>query len=299
MWLTEQNPIFQALANVGVKKVPVRVITNGPQLPLIPASCDMWEWLLLQNAKIGFTPPGLNHVGGIMIMIDGGDKILLTTIDGSPASFMYNRESSIIIETKCDDVTKLFTDTFNNDFKKCIPFTPPKKVILNSRPPLIDPASLALIQVTTFKITSVPQPPEPLIDSPLDPYISEIMEADDAEFTLAMAGPELVELNLQYAVNVLTFVQIAARSMSNPNISEFVIQSFEQNQSTSVNLSYTLTSKQEAEASDVSPYTMSLYMYVSYNVPIHVSYNVLYMYHIMSLYIISCNYAQFSICHTL
>ena len=60
----------------------------------------------------------------------------------------------------CDEVAKLFVDTFNNDFKKGIPFLPTKKVIMNTIPvPLIDPASLAIIQSFIFKITSVHQPP--------------------------------------------------------------------------------------------------------------------------------------------
>ena len=103
-------------------------------------------------------------------------------------------------------VVKLFVDTFNNDFKKGIPFLPTKKVIMKTiAVPLINPTSLAIIQSFIFKITSVPQPPIPLLESPIQPYISEIMEADDVEYTLAMAGPELVEFYILQAINNLNF----------------------------------------------------------------------------------------------
>ena len=281
MWLKEANPIFQSLANVGVKKIKMRFLTHGPQFPFIPYSCDMWEWFIMQDAKVNFILPTVVTIGGIMIIVDGGEKILITSMSGTPASFIYNRDSTIILETKCDEVAKLFVDTFNNDFKKGIPFLPTKKVIMNTKPvPLIDPASLAVIQSFIFKITSVPQPPTPLLESPLQPYISEIMEADDVEYTLAMAGPELVEFYILQAINNLNFVQIATRSLAYENVARTVSVAFSQNFSTSANISYTLEDKKEADESDVSILFNNLSLLCVYSFTIHPS---LHTWHIILL----------------
>ena len=231
--------------------LPVRIITNGPQTPNIPGSCDMWEWLLLQNAKINFSLPEIASIGGILIILDEGERILLTSMSTSAASFIYNRESSIILETPCDDIVKLFTDTFNSDFDKSIPFLPTSEIITNSKPPLIDPVSLAMIKSYEFKITSVPQPPQALLDSS-QPYVTEIMEVDDVEFTLAMAGPKDVEMQILEAINVFSYAQIAIRSLPYSKMANAILRTFKQTSSTSLNLSYTLVSQQEANESDVN-----------------------------------------------
>ena len=250
-WLKEENPLFQALANVGVKKLPVRVVTQGPQIPNIPGSCDMWEWLLLQNAQINFLLTAVKELGGIMVMLDGGEKIMITSMDCSPQSFVYNRNSTIILQSVHSQVSKLFTSAFNSDFSKGIPFMPTKEVITDPNHPLIDPASLAVIQTNVFKITNVEQPPPALVDSPLQPYISKVMEADDVEYVLAMAGPEEVQVTLQHAINVVTYLQVAIRSLSNSIMSQQILSTYLQATSASVILSHTLVDKQEADASDV------------------------------------------------
>ena len=254
-WIKEQNPLFQALANVGVKKIPTRVITTGPQQTFLPTQCDMWEWLLLQNAEVRYLDREKVIIGGTIIILDGGEKILITSMDNSPASFIYNRESSIIMETKCEDVAKLFTDTFNADFQISLPFLPPKEMITNNSAPLIDPASLALIQATVFKITAIDQPPPPLLESPLQPFVSDIMEADDVEYIIAMAGPKEVENEIVSAINSYTYCQVGIRSLTNKPIADVIFQSFKNTSSTSINLSYTVETQEEANASDVSTST--------------------------------------------
>ena len=237
-WLKETNPIYQSLSNVGVKKTKMRFLTHGPQLPNVPLFSDMWEWLIMQDAEVHFILPSLLTIGGIVIIVDGGEKILITSMNGTSASFIQNRESTIVMETKCERVAKLFIDTFNNDFAKGLPFIPAKEMIINSNPPLLDPVAQALIQGNVFKITSSPHPPTSLVESPLQPYLSNIMEADDVEYTLAMAGPEQVEWYILRAVNTLSSVQIATPSLTNNNIASAIYNAYKQNQSTSVNNLY-------------------------------------------------------------
>ena len=259
MWLKEENPIFQSLVNAGVKKIKMRFLTQGPQKTFIPLSCDIWEWFIMQDAGVNFIQPDLLTIGGIMMIIDGGEKILITTMSGNEASFIYNRESSIILETKCEKVAKLFQDTFDGDFSKGTPFTPTKKMILNSKPPQLDPVSVTLTQTFIFaSITSRPQPPTALVKSPLSPNITGIMEADDVQYTLAMAGPELVEWHVLRAINSLNYVQVATQSLTNASVSDTILTAYKQNASTSVNISYMLVDKKEAQESDVSITTKEL-----------------------------------------
>ena len=150
------------------------------------------------------------------------------------------------------------------------------KEIMNTKPvPLIDPASLAEIQSFILKIASVPQPPTPLLESPLQPYISEIMEADDVEYTLAMAGPELVEFYILQAINNLNFGQIATHSLVYENVAMTVSVAFSQNPSTSANILYTLEDKKEADQSGVSILSINLFINLSlfcvYSFTIHPS----------------------------
>ena len=252
-WLQEQNPLFQSLANLCAhdKNVAVRIITTGPQLPLVPGMCNMWEWLVLLDAKVSFLPPQVVAIGGTVIMLDGGDKILITTMDSSKESFVFNQESSIILETRCEDVVKLFTDTFENDFLKSIPFLPTKEVITNSQAPLIDPASLQTILSYQF-VTMASEPPTALTDSTLSINISNIIEADDAQFLLAMAGPNNVKFRLIDAINVLSSVSVAVPSLCHRDMADYILKAYQQNASTSVNLSYSLGSQEEANLSDVS-----------------------------------------------
>lgn len=253
-WAKEENPLFQVLSNVGVTKktLPIRIATNGPQAKFVPGMADMWEWLLLQNALINFAVK--IKIGGILAIIDGGKKIFLTTMDCSKASFLYNRESSIIMDTPNKQLVDLFTKTFDEDFTTSIPFLPNKETILNTSQPLIDPVSATYIQTQQFKITSVPQPPPALVNSPLEPYISNVVEVNDAQFILAIAGPKSVET---YLLNGLIagynyFLQVGIRSLPYSPMSNAVLDSFQRMKVTNVNLSYTVDSQTEADDSNVS-----------------------------------------------
>ncbi len=243
------------LANTGVKKkeVLIRIVTNGPQTVLVPMMADMWEWLLLLNAQIQFT--NTINIGGILIIVDGGDSILLTSMDSSKSSFVYNRESSIIMDQPNQDLIDSFQDAFNNDFKvpNSTPFLPPKETILGN-PPLIDPASATLIQTHLFEITSITQPPTVLVESPL-PYVTDITVVEDAEFTLALAGPNSVEQNLIKALQVPFngFLQIGIRSISYTPLANTILETYKQRTNVvTVDLSYYLDSQTEANESNVS-----------------------------------------------
>lgn len=253
-WLKEENPLFQALANVGVEKktIPVRIVTNGPQNVFIPMMADMWEWLLLQNAQVNFSMT--IKIKGILIIADGGDNILLTTMDCSKSSFVTNRESSIIMEKPNDKLAKYFADAFQADFLTSVPFLPPKEVILSSPPVKIDPVSTSQIQTHIFPITSIPQPPPALVDSPLKPYISKVVEVDDAEFILAMVGPDSVESKLIEGLTVSaegTFLQVAIQSLPYSPFSDAIVDTYKCTIIANVLLSYTLDSETEVNASNV------------------------------------------------
>ena len=253
-WLKEENPLFQALANVGVEKktIPVRIVTNGPQNVFIPMMADMWEWLLLQNAQVNFSMTV--KIKGILIIVDGGDKILLTTMDCSKSSFVTYRESSIIMEKPNDKLAKYFADAFQADFLTSVPFVPPKEVILSTPPVKIDPASTSQIQTHIFPITSISQPPPALVDSPIDPYISEIVEVDDAEFVLAMVGPDSVESKLIEGLTISaddTFLQVAIQSLPYSPFSDAIIDTYKRTIIANVLLSYTLDCEAEVNASNV------------------------------------------------
>lgn len=252
LWLKEGNPIFQALANVGVlkKAVVVRVVTNGPQVTFVPLMANMWEWITLQNAQVHFAMH--IKIGGILIMVDGGEGVLLTSMDGSKDSFLINRESSIIMEKPNDQVVDLFKKTFDQDFMMSLPFLPNKETILNSTdPPMIDPVAITLIQTRKFPDISIPQPPPALLESPLRPYIAPIVEVNDAAYVLAMAGPKLVEVRLTYALSSSSFLQVGIPSLPYAPLADTILSTARRVNSAGVYLSYYLDSKTEADESNV------------------------------------------------
>lgn len=253
LWVKEENPIFQALANVGMMKkaLPIRIVTNGPQVPFVPFMANMWEWLILQNAKVNFA----KHIkiGGILIMIDGGNKILLTSMNGTKDSFVINRESSVIIEKPSDEVVKYFKDAFEQDFKASLPFLPNKESILGTKPPLIDPVASALIMATKFPITSIPQPPEAFEEASDRPFVSKIVTVDDAAVSSAMVGPKLVEKRLIDTLNASNsnFLQVGIRSLPYKPFNDVIFSTYQRVNIVTVIMSYHLDDEAEAKASNV------------------------------------------------
>lgn len=253
LWVKEKNPIFQALANVGMMKkaLPIRIITNGPQVPFVPYMANMWEWFVLQNAKVHFA----KHIkiGGILIMVDGGNQILLTSMNGTKDSFVINRESSVIMEKPNDKFVKYFKDAFDEDFKVSLPFLPKKESILGTKPPLIDPVAVGLIMATKFPITSLPQPPEAFKEVSDRPYVTKIVTVNDAAFTLAMVGPNLVEHQLIDVLNASSsnFLQVGIRSLPYSPFNDVILSTYQRLNIVTVNLSYHLDDEKEALASNV------------------------------------------------
>ena len=103
----ESSPIFSVLLNaVTQTNITVRMLVSSKQLPPTCAnSATPLDWLMQNKIEIRHaTDPSSTH----LILLDGAERLLLTSMRTNPASFLYNRESSVILETSRCTILKSF-----------------------------------------------------------------------------------------------------------------------------------------------------------------------------------------------
>ena len=254
----EKSPLFRAIANAGVRKVKIRVITNGPGVKAtLPMMVNWQTYLVLQQPagpSVAYRPA--SDINALIIIVDGGKKVFYTTMSTSGASFLYNRESSVILDSMCSSLSSFFTNTFALDFATSIPHQPDYALLTGTATgvPLISPIDLATINAKKMDIdydTLPHQPPQVLNFIRLGATVTEVLEFDDVEYIKAMIGPSAVKMELDHIINSANVLQLAIRSIPSSDMCDMIDKLRLQGARMSILLSYTLEDETELKDSDV------------------------------------------------
>ena len=109
--------MFPALLNaMHVKNISVRILTNNYSVPTCQNKTTLLDWLYLNQAKIRMYKT-TSFLHAKVIIIDGGKKVLISSVNYSKTSFMKNREAGVIISDCMDcPVVTLYKNVFEYDW---------------------------------------------------------------------------------------------------------------------------------------------------------------------------------------
>ena len=113
----ESFPVFPALLNaVHERGVKVRIITNNFTIPACPGNITPFDWLVLNNIEVRmYTTTTFMHAK--FVIIDGGAKTALSSVNWSYTSFLLNRESGVILEDCTCSAISLYQSVFEYDWE--------------------------------------------------------------------------------------------------------------------------------------------------------------------------------------
>ena len=111
----ETFPIFPALLNaIHLRGVSVRLLTNDFAVPTCKGLITPLDWLAVNGAEIKlYRTTTFMHAK--FIIIDGGKKVLISSVNFSKTSFTKNREAGVIISDCQCAVQDLYASVVKND----------------------------------------------------------------------------------------------------------------------------------------------------------------------------------------
>ncbi len=112
----EAFPVFPALLNaVHSKGISVRLLTNNYTEPTCAGKITPLDWFDLNGIEVRFyTTTTFMHAK--YIMIDGGKKTAVSSVNWSKTSFTKNREAGVILEDcSCSAIT-FYKSVFEHDW---------------------------------------------------------------------------------------------------------------------------------------------------------------------------------------
>lgn len=115
----ESFPIFTALLNaVHLKKLSVKILTNNYSVETCNSQTTLLDWLHINGIEVRMYK-STTFLHAKFMMTDGGQKILLSSVNFSKTSFMQNREAGVII-SDCDDcqALELYKSVFQYDWNE-------------------------------------------------------------------------------------------------------------------------------------------------------------------------------------
>ena len=109
--------MFSALLNaMHTKGIKVRILTNYYKVPVCSGKVSALHWLYLNGADVRLYK-STSFLHAKFMMIDGGRKVLLSSVNFSEFSFERNREAGVIVsDCTGSNVTDLYSSVFNIDF---------------------------------------------------------------------------------------------------------------------------------------------------------------------------------------
>lgn len=234
----ELSPVFSALLNVvRNKNIRIRILVGGRQSPPTCAnSATPLDWMVHNKVEIRHAA---NAHSAHILLIDGASQILLTSMRTDPASFLYNRESSIILRAnKCRKIKTFFIGEFEKAWHSGNPHNVPV------------PYSNQDVNLMTEHITYTQFPEQP--DSALhmlNASITEVTTHRDVEVSEVLYGP------LNFSINFMPLLRDIKDSLllSIPAIadSEICEVLFKLYRKVKILISYTHTSHAEADLTNV------------------------------------------------
>lgn len=110
--------MFAALLNaINLRKIAVKILTNNYSVPTCQDKATLLDWLSINKAGIKMYKT-TSFLHAKFMMIDGGKKVLISSVNFSQRSFMENRESGVIMSECTDDcdVIELYKSVYDHDW---------------------------------------------------------------------------------------------------------------------------------------------------------------------------------------
>ena len=111
--------MFKALIDaIRVKKIQVKILVNNYNVSTCKDSATLLDWLQVNGAEIRFYR-STSFLHAKFMMIDGGKKVLVSSINFSETSFKYNRETGVIVSDCANcDALNLYGRVFDWDWEE-------------------------------------------------------------------------------------------------------------------------------------------------------------------------------------
>ena len=236
----ELSPVFFALLNaVRNKNIRVRILVSSWQSPPTCAnSATPLDWMVHNKVEIRHAAnPHSAHI----LLIDGASQILLTSMRTNPASFLYNRESSIILNaTKCRNIKAFFVKEFEKAWLSGKPHDIP--VPYTSQ----DKKMMTKHIITQSQFTELPDSAH----YKLNASITEVTTFRDVEVSKLFYGPLNFRINfMKLLKGIKDSLLLSIPAITDSEICETLL---EYSHKVNILISYTHTGHVEADLTNVS-----------------------------------------------
>lgn len=238
----ESSPIFSALINARrANNVTIRILVGSAQEETCENAATPLDWLMRNWVQVGHSKI---PIGAHFLQIDGGEKIMLTSMHTNSAPFLYNRESSVILESKCKPMSQFLIEMFDLAWCNAIPHT--LRVYNKSEAPKMTPSC-------ERNITSLEQPL--WILQQLGAYVTSV-NTEEAEVIKVMVGPDSIRDELLHTIaSVESSLLLAVPSITDLGLCKAILDlSRRLGRTVSIMVSHTLVDEDEARLSEVSWY---------------------------------------------
>ena len=123
IWQNEKFPVFKALIDaIRVKKLQVKILVNNYSVSTCKDNATLLDWLHVNGAEIRFYR-STSFLHAKFMMIDGGKKVLVSSVNFSETSFKYNRETGVIVSDCANcDALNLYGRVFDWDWEEAEEF---------------------------------------------------------------------------------------------------------------------------------------------------------------------------------
>ena len=120
----ELFPVFPVLLNaVHEKGIKVRLVTNNFTLPTCIGKIAPLDWFYLNGIDVRFfTTTTFQHAK--YMMIDGGKKTAVSSVNWSITSFTKNREAGVILEDCFCSAIDFYKSVFEHDLNAAAMYVP-------------------------------------------------------------------------------------------------------------------------------------------------------------------------------
>ena len=158
----ESFPIFRALLDaIHTRKIKVQILTNNYSVPTCKNKTTLLDWLAINEAEIRmYQTTSFLHIK--FIMIDGGKKVLVSSVNFSNNSFKNNRETGVVVSDCISgtcDAMELYKSVFNYDWQQAAKYIITNEYSDEQKKYITEPleanTKFTVKQIETFKNTEI------------------------------------------------------------------------------------------------------------------------------------------------
>ena len=145
----EKFPLYSALLNaIHLRNITVKILTNNYSVPTCPDKVTQLDSLHMNGALVRFYKT-TQFLHAKFLMIDDGEKVLVSSINFSEMSFMKNRECGVIISNCANcEVIKLYKSAYEYDWQNADRLILDNQYSENQIETITNPARLENIVIT-------------------------------------------------------------------------------------------------------------------------------------------------------